>query len=91
MTELYDEAKKAGKEGEYYFWKSNMFKTKEQLVDFWADLAANYPIISPRRRHGGGRHGRLEAADRRVWAAKSSLSATTSSSPTPRAVEQGIK
>jgi len=45
-TELYDEAKKAGKEGQYYFWKSNMFKTKEQMVDFWADLAANYPIIS---------------------------------------------
>ena len=45
-TELFDEAKKAGKEGQYYFWKSNMFKTREQMVDFWADLAANYPIIS---------------------------------------------
>ncbi|HEY3378167.1 MAG TPA: phosphopyruvate hydratase [Armatimonadota bacterium] len=45
-TELYDEAKKAGKEGQYYFWKSNMFKTREEMVAFWADLAANYPIIS---------------------------------------------
>jgi enolase len=45
-TELYEEGKKAGKEGQYYFWKSNMFKTSEQMVEFWADLAANYPIIS---------------------------------------------
>ena len=46
MTELYDEGKKAGRPGEYFFWKSNIFMTKEKLVDFWADLAANYPIIS---------------------------------------------
>lgn len=45
-TELFDEGQKAGKEGQYYFWKSKMFKTREQMVDFWAELAKNYPIIS---------------------------------------------
>jgi enolase len=45
-TELYDEGKKAGKEGQYYFWKSNLFKTREEMVAFWSDLAANYPILS---------------------------------------------
>ncbi|MGI6297613.1 MAG: phosphopyruvate hydratase [Saccharofermentanales bacterium] len=45
-TELYEEAKKAGREGDYYFWKSNMFKTREEMVDYWADLADRYPIIS---------------------------------------------
>ncbi len=45
-TELYDEAKKKGEEGKYFFWKSNMMKTSAEMVAFWADLAANYPIIS---------------------------------------------
>jgi enolase len=45
-TELYEEGKAHGKEGSYYFWKSNLWKTREEMVAFWADLAANYPIIS---------------------------------------------
>ena len=45
-TELYDEAKKIGQEGKYCFWKSNMVKTREEMVAFWTDLANNYPIIS---------------------------------------------
>ncbi len=45
-TELWEEAKKKGEEGKYYFWKSNMMKTSAEMVDFWADLANNYPIIS---------------------------------------------
>lgn len=45
-TELWDEAKKKGEEGKYYFWKSDMLKTSAEMVDFWADLANNYPIIS---------------------------------------------
>lgn len=45
-TELYDEAKKIGEEGKYRFWKSNIVKTREEMVAFWADLANNYPIIS---------------------------------------------
>ena len=45
-TELYEEGKANGREGSYYFWKSNIWKTREEMVAFWADLAANYPIIS---------------------------------------------
>ena len=45
-TELYEEAKHKGEEGKYFFWKSNILKTREEMVAFWADLAANYPIVS---------------------------------------------
>ncbi|HEX3045441.1 MAG TPA: phosphopyruvate hydratase [Bacillota bacterium] len=45
-TELWDEAKKKGEEGKYFFWKSNMMKTSAEMVEFYADLAKNYPIIS---------------------------------------------
>jgi len=46
-TEMYDEAKKAGlPEGSYLFWKSGMKKSREEMVDFWAELASKYPIIS---------------------------------------------
>ena len=44
-TEMFDEAKKIGKDG-YYFWKTGEFKTKEEMIDFIVDLANNYPIIS---------------------------------------------
>ena len=44
-TEMYDEAKKIGKDG-YYFWKTDEFKTKDQMVDFIVELAEKYPIIS---------------------------------------------
>lgn len=45
-TEMYDEAKKIGKEGSYYFWKSDELKTEEEMVDYVASLAEKYPIIS---------------------------------------------
>ena len=45
-TELYEEAKHKGAVGSYYFWKSDIMKTRDEMVAFWADLAANYPIIS---------------------------------------------
>lgn len=45
-TEMYEEAKKLGEEGKYYFWKSDIMKTKEEMVDYWAQLAEKYPIIS---------------------------------------------
>ncbi|MBC8138052.1 MAG: phosphopyruvate hydratase [Fibrella sp.] len=45
-TELYEEAKAKGEEGKYYFWKSNILKTRDEMVAFWVDLANNYPIIS---------------------------------------------
>lgn len=44
-TEMFDEAKKIGKEG-YYFWKTDEFKTKDQMIDFIVELAEKYPIIS---------------------------------------------
>lgn len=45
-TEMYDEAKKNGKEGMYYFWKTGQYFTPEQLVEYWEQLASKYPIIS---------------------------------------------
>lgn len=45
-TEMYDEAKKAGREGEYLFWKSGEFKTVDQMIDFWDDICNRYPVIS---------------------------------------------
>ena len=44
-TEMFEEAKKIGKDG-YYFWKTDIFKTRDEMVAFWADLAEKYPIIS---------------------------------------------
>ncbi|HHW47323.1 MAG TPA: phosphopyruvate hydratase [Clostridiaceae bacterium] len=45
-TEMYEAAKEKGEEGKYFFWKAGIMKTREEMVDFWADLAAKYPIIS---------------------------------------------
>lgn len=45
-TEMYDEAKKIGKEGDYLFWKSGEVKTVDQMIDYWEDLCNKYPIIS---------------------------------------------
>ncbi len=44
-TEMYDEAKKIGKDG-YYFWKTDEFKTKDEMIEFIVSLAEKYPIIS---------------------------------------------
>ncbi len=44
-TEMFDEAKKIGKDG-YYFWKTDEFKTKDEMVEFIVGLAEKYPIIS---------------------------------------------
>ncbi|MEG2381096.1 MAG: phosphopyruvate hydratase [Oscillospiraceae bacterium] len=45
-TEMYEEAKKQGEEGKYYFWKTNKMFTREGMVDFWTNLVDKYPIIS---------------------------------------------
>ncbi|HHU73399.1 MAG TPA: phosphopyruvate hydratase [Clostridiales bacterium] len=45
-TEMYEEAKKAGREGEYLFWKSGEYKTVEEMVDFWDQVCNKYPVIS---------------------------------------------
>ncbi len=44
-TEMFDEAKKIGKDG-YYFWKTDEFKTKDEMIEFIVNLAEKYPIIS---------------------------------------------
>ena len=45
-TEMYEEAKKKGQEGSYYFWKSDKMYTCDEMVEYWAMLAEKYPIIS---------------------------------------------
>ena len=45
-TEMYDEAKKIGKEGSYYFWKTDELKTVDEMIDYLVDLTEKYPIIS---------------------------------------------
>ena len=34
-TEMYDEAKKIGKEGMYHFWKIGVTKTAEEMIEFY--------------------------------------------------------
>jgi enolase len=45
-TEMYEEAKANGKEGQYYWWKADKYMTKEEMVSFWEDMCNKYPIIS---------------------------------------------
>ena len=44
-TEMFDEAKKQGKDG-YLFWKTGEFKTKDEIIDYLDNLTNNYPIVS---------------------------------------------
>ena len=44
-TEMYEEAQKIGKNG-YYFWKTDILKTKEEMIQYIEDLCEKYPIIS---------------------------------------------
>lgn len=44
-TEMYEEAKKIGKDG-YYFWKTKEYKTKEEMVNYLIELTEKYPIAS---------------------------------------------
>lgn len=45
-TEMFEEAKQSGDEGKYLFWKSDITKTAEEMVDYWEELCNKYPIIS---------------------------------------------
>lgn len=45
-TEMYDEAKKIGKEGSYHFWKTGETKSVDEMIDYIEDLVNKYPIIS---------------------------------------------
>lgn len=44
-TEMYDEARKQEKEG-YLFWKTNILKSKEEMISYLETLTKKYPIIS---------------------------------------------
>ena len=44
-TEMYEEAQKIGKNG-YYFWKTDVFKTKEEMIEYIEYLCNKYPIKS---------------------------------------------
>ena len=44
-TEMHDSAKKINKEG-YNFWKTDIYKTKAEMIDYIVDLASKYPIMS---------------------------------------------
>jgi enolase len=45
-TEMYDEAKKKGSEGSYYFWKTGEMFTTDELITYYEGLVSKYPIIS---------------------------------------------
>lgn len=44
-TEMFEEAKKIGKDG-YYFWKTDVFRSRDEMVDYIEELSTKYPIIS---------------------------------------------
>lgn len=44
-TEMFEEAKKRGEDG-YYFWKTDELKTREEMINYLENLVDNYPIFS---------------------------------------------
>ena len=44
-TEMKEEAKKIGKDG-YYFWKTDILRTNEEMIDYLVKLCDKYPIVS---------------------------------------------
>ena len=44
-TEMYEEAQKIGKKG-YYFWKTQEFKTENEMIEYLVNLCKKYPICS---------------------------------------------
>ena len=44
-TEMYEEAKKINKTG-YYFWKTDIFKNKDEMIEYIINLCKKYPIFS---------------------------------------------
>ncbi len=45
-TEMYEEAKKLGHQGNYYFWKTKQEFTPKQMINYWEKMCTKYPIIS---------------------------------------------
>lgn len=44
-TEMFEEANRIGKDG-YYFWKTDVFKTQTEMIDYLVYLCDKYPIAS---------------------------------------------
>ncbi len=44
-TEMLEEGRKIGKDG-YYFWKTGIFKTKLEMIEYIVSLCKKYPIMS---------------------------------------------
>lgn len=45
-TEMYEEAVRQGRTGEYLFWKTGEYRLAEEMVDYWENLCEKYPICS---------------------------------------------
>ena len=45
-TEMYEEAVKNNRAGDYLFWKSGVYKTADEMIDFWTKLCDKYPVYS---------------------------------------------
>ncbi|MBO7508368.1 MAG: phosphopyruvate hydratase [Clostridia bacterium] len=45
-TEMFDEAKKVGHNGNYLFWKTGEEYTPTQMIDYWEKMIEKYPIVS---------------------------------------------
>lgn len=45
-TEMYEEAVKQGRNGEYLFWKSGEYKSVDEMIEFWSGLCDRYPVFS---------------------------------------------
>ena len=44
-TQMFEEARKIGKDG-YYFWKTEIYKSKQEMIEYIIDLCKKYPIMS---------------------------------------------
>lgn len=45
-TEMYEEAAKEGRKGDYLFWKSGEYKTVQEMIQYWENICNKYPVIS---------------------------------------------
>ena len=45
-TEMYNEAKKVGKYGDYHFWKTGITKSTNEMIEYMEELCNKYPIVS---------------------------------------------
>lgn len=43
---MYEEAQKINEDEKYYFWKSDVLKTKEEMLQYYLNLVEKYPICS---------------------------------------------